>query len=94
VCDDDCGADGKAVRYDGICLALLVEVSRECPGRGVGVVGLDGCAAPRSVAVGVGEKLLIAGDDRDHDCIVDEPTKNCAVDLRHEHDPRGNLDCG
>jgi hypothetical protein len=80
--DDKGGADGKAVRHNGVCLSLLVEVSCKRPGRCIGIVRLYGCATPRRVAVAVGEKLLVACDDGDHDCVVDEAAKNRAIDLR------------
>lgn len=90
--EDDGGTDEEAKGNDGVGLSLLVQVRGERPGGGVGVVGLDGCATPRRVAVGVSEEVLVSCYDGDHDGVVDEAAEDCAVDLCHEHDARRNLE--
>lgn len=53
---------------------------------------MDGGAGPRGVAVGVGEEVAVGADDGDHDRVVDEAAEDGAVDLREEHDARGDLE--
>lgn len=64
-----------------VLLPDLVQVAGQGPGSRVGVVGLEGRAAPGGVAVPVDEKLTITPHDGDHHRIVDEATEDGAIYL-------------
>lgn len=80
-------ADGDHIVYT----ADLVQIAGEGPRCRVGVVRLDGRAAPGAVAVGVTKLVAVAADDGDHDGVVDEAAEDGAVHLREEHDSRRDL---
>lgn len=91
---DDTSTDEEAIGHELVAPTSSVQILCQRPGRCIGVVGLDGGAAPGIIAVAVHKKISVAVYNGDHDCIVDETTQNRPVDLGREHHSRRDLDCG
>lgn len=91
--EDKHHAQNQAQRHDGVGAAGSVQVLCQGPGGGVGVVALDGGAAPRVVAVAVYQEVAVGLDDGAHDAVVDEAAEDGAVYLGEKHVSGWDFDC-
>jgi hypothetical protein len=83
--DNRC-TDNDTDWHSAIWSADLVNIRRESPRGRVSIEGLNGSAAPRGVPVSIYKQGSVASHDGYHDSVIDETTKNSAVNLGNEHD--------